>query len=152
VDTASYSRGHESLPRMYFEVIVGFQKSRISSSKFCKELNENFHLVSSPWLKSRSEYGGNEGHKLTDFCKNLREYGCLVFIDLLRIIICKPISCTMKPVYTSVRPSVHLYTWNNSAPTGRIFMKFDIWRVFLSNLSRQFKFHCNLITVTGTLH
>jgi hypothetical protein len=36
----------------------------------------------------------------------------------------------------SVRPS----TWKNSAPTGRIFMKFDIW-VFFENLSRKFKFH-----------
>jgi hypothetical protein len=26
----------------------------------------------------------------------------------------------------SVRPSA----WNNSAPTGRIFVKFDIWRFF----------------------
>jgi hypothetical protein len=28
----------------------------------------------------------------------------------------------------------------NSAPTGYIFMKFDIW-VFFENLSREFKFH-----------
>ena len=47
----------------------------------------------------------------------------------------------------SVCPSV----WNNSALTGRIFMKFDIW-VFLSNLSRKFEFHRNLIRITGTLH
>ena len=32
-----------------------------------------------------------------------------------------------------------LSVWNNSAPTGRIFMKFYIW-VFLENLSRKFKF------------
>ena len=36
----------------------------------------------------------------------------------------------------SVRPSA----CNNSAPTGWIFMKFDIW-VFFENLSRKFKFH-----------
>jgi len=35
-----------------------------------------------------------------------------------------------------VRPSA----WKNSAPTGRIFMKFYIW-VFFENLSRKFKFH-----------
>jgi len=34
----------------------------------------------------------------------------------------------------SVRPS----EWNNSAPTGRIFMKFDIWS-FLENLLRKVK-------------
>jgi len=39
-------------------------------------------------------------------------------------------------VFPSVRPSA----WNNSAPTDRIFMKFDIW-VFSENHSRQFDFH-----------
>ena len=34
----------------------------------------------------------------------------------------------------SIRPS----PWNNSAPTGRIFMKFDIW-VFFENLLSKFK-------------
>jgi hypothetical protein len=41
--------------------------------------------------------------------------------------------------------------WKNSAPTERIFIKFDIW-VFLENLSRKFKFHYNLTKITGTLH
>ena len=36
----------------------------------------------------------------------------------------------------SVRPPA----WNNSAPTGRIFMKFDI-SVLFENLSRNLKFH-----------
>ena len=48
---------------------------------------------------------------------------------------------------TPVRPSAR----NNSAPTGRIFMKFDIW-VFFENLSRKFNFHWNLWRKTGTLH
>jgi hypothetical protein len=30
--------------------------------------------------------------------------------------------------------------WNNSAPTGRILMKLDIWE-FLESLSRKFKFN-----------
>jgi len=47
----------------------------------------------------------------------------------------------------SVRPSA----WNNSAPTRRIFMKFNIW-VFFENLSRKFQFHYNLTRITGTLH
>ena len=34
-----------------------------------------------------------------------------------------------------VRPSA----WNKPAPTGQIFMKFDIW-VYFENLSRKFKF------------
>ena len=35
---------------------------------------------------------------------------------------------------------VRLSAWNNSAPTRRIFMKFDIL-VFFESLSRKFKFH-----------
>jgi hypothetical protein len=39
-------------------------------------------------------------------------------------------------VCLSVRPSA----WNNSAPTGRVLITFDISDVF-QNLSRKFKFH-----------
>jgi len=46
--------------------------------------------------------------------------------------------------FLSVRPSAR----NNWAPTGR---KFGIW-VFFNNLLRKFKFHCNLTTITCTLH
>jgi len=52
--------------------------------------------------------------------------------------------------YLHVWPSVRLSAWNNSAPTGRIFMKFDI-QVFFENLSRKFKFHYNRTRITGTL-
>jgi hypothetical protein len=47
--------------------------------------------------------------------------------------------------------SVRLSAWNNSAPTGRFFMKFDIW-IFFENLLRKFKFHCNRTRIKGTLH
>jgi hypothetical protein len=40
---------------------------------------------------------------------------------------------------TPACPSVRPPAWNNSAPTGRIFIKFNIW-VFLENLLRKFKF------------
>ena len=40
----------------------------------------------------------------------------------------------------SVRLSVKLSAWDNSAPTGRISMKFDI-RLFFENLSTKFKFY-----------
>ena len=50
-----------------------------------------------------------------------------------------------------VRPSIRLSAQNNSASTGRIFMKFYIW-VFLEKLSRKFKFHSNLTTMKVTLH
>jgi hypothetical protein len=38
------------------------------------------------------------------------------------------------------RPSVCLSLWNDSALTGRIFMKFYIWR-FIENLLREFRFY-----------
>jgi hypothetical protein len=47
--------------------------------------------------------------------------------------------------------SVCLSSWSNSAPTGRIFMKFDI-RGFFENLSIKLKFHQNLTRIKGTLH
>ena len=47
--------------------------------------------------------------------------------------------------------SVCLSVWNNASPTGRIFMKFDIW-VFFENLLRKLKFHQNLSRITGTSH
>jgi hypothetical protein len=47
----------------------------------------------------------------------------------------------------SVRP----LAWNNSAPSRRIFMKFNI-SVFFENRSRRFKLHQNLTRITDTLH
>ena len=38
----------------------------------------------------------------------------------------------------------------NSASTGQIFMKFDIWVLF-KILSRKFKFHWNLARITGSV-
>ena len=47
--------------------------------------------------------------------------------------------------------SFRLSAWNNSAPSGWNFRKFDIW-VFFESLSRIFKFHQNLTRITGTAH
>jgi hypothetical protein len=49
-----------------------------------------------------------------------------------------------------VCPSACPFVWNNRAPTGRMFMVFDIC-VSFEHLSIKFKFHENLIK-TGTLH
>jgi hypothetical protein len=49
-------------------------------------------------------------------------------------------------VCLSVRPSA----WNNSAPTGRILTRFNIW-VFLENLSKKLKFYKSLTRITGIL-
>ena len=47
--------------------------------------------------------------------------------------------------------SVRLSIWNNSAPTGRIFMTFDIWG-FFETPSRNFRFHENLTRKMGKLY
>ena len=59
------------------------------------------------------------------------------------------VSFVMNVLYVSV--SVPSCAWDNPAPTGRIFMKFDI-SVFFENVSRKFKFHYNLTTITSTVH
>jgi hypothetical protein len=69
-------------------------------------------------------------------CKSLCNVGCAVKSSH-QFTFCPP-SC----------PSVCPSAWNNSAPTGRIFIKFGI-RVFSENLS---KFHYNLTRITGTFH
>jgi hypothetical protein len=43
------------------------------------------------------------------------------------------------------------FAWNNSAPTGRIFMKFCIW-VFIENLSWKLKVSLKSNKITVTLH
>jgi hypothetical protein len=42
--------------------------------------------------------------------------------------------------FVSVLPSASPSAWNDSAPTGRILIKFDIW-VFFENIWSKFKFH-----------
>jgi hypothetical protein len=49
-----------------------------------------------------------------------------------------------------VRPSVRLSVWNSSTPTGRVFVKFDIWE-FFENMSQKFKLRWHLTSLTGTL-
>ena len=56
-----------------------------------------------------------------------------------------------KQLFVSSCPSVHLSAWNNSAPTGRIFMKFDIG-LFFENLLRKVKFNYNQTRITSTVH
>jgi hypothetical protein len=46
--------------------------------------------------------------------------------------------------------SVFLSAWNNSAPTGRIFVKFNIW-IFFENSSGKYKFRYNQSRIIGTL-
>jgi hypothetical protein len=43
-----------------------------------------------------------------------------------------------------------LSTWNNSASTGQILMKFDI-SVFFKDLSRKLKFHYYTKRITGMI-
>jgi hypothetical protein len=45
------------------------------------------------------------------------------------------------------RPSA----WNNSAPTGRIFIKFDVWVLFRKYVEK-IEFSLKMTGMTGTLH
>ena len=49
---------------------------------------------------------------------------------------------------TTIRFVMLVRAWDNSAPNGRIFIKFDIWGIF-ENLSRKFKFGGNLTKNNG---
>jgi hypothetical protein len=51
----------------------------------------------------------------------------------------------------SVCPSARPHAWNNSASTGLIIMKLDIW-VFFGNISSNVKFDQNQARIAGTLH
>jgi hypothetical protein len=53
---------------------------------------------------------------------------------------CRHICLTFRP-----------YTSNNSAPTGQILVKFDVW-VFFENLSLKFEFYLNLTRTADTVH
>ena len=48
----------------------------------------------------------------------------------------------------SVCPPVYSSAWNNLAPIGRIFMKFDVW-LFFEYLSTRLRFHWNPIRIKG---
>jgi hypothetical protein len=46
--------------------------------------------------------------------------------------------------------SICLSPWNNPAPPGWIFMKFDIW-LYCKKIVRKFKIHYNWTRIAGTL-
>jgi hypothetical protein len=77
-----------------------------------------------------------------------REYSLRHICLSIRNPVCRAVCL---PVCHTVRPSVRPSTWNNSNPTGRIFVKFGTC-VLLQVLSRKFNFHYNLTRMTATLH
>ena len=60
-------------------------------------------------------------------------------------------NCEKRLLASSCCPSVCPFTWNNSAPNERIFMKFYI-RGFFENLSRLLTFNWNRPRNKGTVH
>jgi len=55
-------------------------------------------------------------------------------------------------VRPSVRPSVRLSAWNNSAPSGRIFLKFGIWIFFETLSKKKSKFYYSVTRITSSSH
>jgi len=58
-------------------------------------------------------------------------------------------NCKKKWLLSRSYLSVFMSAWNTSAPSRRIFMKFDIWG-FFENTSRRFRCQLNLTRITGT--
>jgi hypothetical protein len=58
-----------------------------------------------------------------------------------------------RALFRRVRRIWHVWPseWNNSSPTGHIFMKFYSW-VFFENLLRKYKFQYNRTRIKDTLH
>ena len=76
-----------------------------------------------------------------------------IIFDIMRLTIVGAFAKLRKAtinIVISVPPSVLPSTWNIWAPSGRIFMKFDIWVLF-SDLSRKFGFHSTLTRMTATV-
>ena len=58
----------------------------------------------------------------------------------VKVVVLLGVFAKLRKVTISFDMSVRLFARNNSAPTGRIFMKFDIC-VFCEKLLRKLKFH-----------
>jgi hypothetical protein len=78
----------------------------------------------------------------------------IIHLPWLKVILTNLIFCRIYKIAKSgIRfvMSVRRSTWNNSAATGRIYIKLYIWG-FFRNLSRKFKFRRNPTRKTGTSH
>jgi len=75
----------------------------------------------------------------------------IVFLWLPFFFIASSQNCEKRLLASACLSAACLSAWNNSAPTGRIFMEFDICINF-ENLSRKFKLHQNMKRIKSTLH
>ena len=69
------------------------------------------------------------------------------FAKLRDVTICLVVSICLSVSCLSASPSA----LNNSASSGRIFIKFDIW-AFFENVYRKFTFHYDLTKIMGTVY
>jgi len=93
-------------------------------------------------LKRPCIYTGLHGEKLRNdirshHCGNLSSYRvCLgLRLDAVSIVPCAR-KCSLSQALSQICEKWLFASWNNSAPTGRIFMKYDIW-VFLKKNYRE---------------
>jgi hypothetical protein len=82
---------------------------------------------------------GFVGKHVELFCKELHENCHSISVLLFLGTFAKFRKATISFIM-SVCPSVRLSAWNNSDPTGQIFMKINI-REFFENLLRKFNSH-----------
>ena len=103
-------------------------------SETCRVLFQKWiwEIGASGWSYFKDKNPGISNILLTafSFVRTVRQWSRMIFLGAFE-------NCG-KPLLASCR-SVCLSDWNNSAPTERIFMKFDIW-VVRKSLSRESKF------------
>ena len=115
----------------------------------CCKISQLFHVCNTPfsscvrWFDHPNVFSNYMVNRLlTDRAWRLHSFMPLVFFRHVGKIVRETIG-----VVRSLGPSA----WNNSAPIGRIFVKFHI-QLFFENLWRNFKFHSNRTKVTCPLH
>ena len=91
-----------SAPRYFIVVLPSRTKDLMSTVSFGQSSITSYDLIPLPWKMNI--------HPVLGALAKLR----------------KATSSFVMPVRLSVRPSVRLSAWNNSAPNGRIFIKFYI--------------------------
>ena len=111
---------------IYIYIYIYIQCSTILANNTTKKVHTLVHHRHVYYLKSAT-------------CFGLHEYLWDIIVTEKNTVAYSVIASTLTRVrkiarsdyyLRHVRPSVCPSAWNNSAPTGRIFIKFEIWRFF----------------------
>ena len=128
----------------------------VSSIRLLPERNSSRPRLS-PHPVSSGVFGRNRTHVRTHNGVNLGESGdfCTTVSGLFRGFVCAFAKLRRAAIrfVLSLPSSVCPHGKKNSAPTGRILMKFGFWVFFFfENLSTKIKLGYNLTSIAGTVH